>query len=422
MTHSPLPTDAPAQGAEPARFNRKLGVLLGTLLPANIAMFMVWGATASLLLSLQIQEIDPKNKETNLSLVLTVGAFCAMIAQPLAGLVSDRTRSRFGPRAPWIVGGALVGGLALVGMGLGTSVWQIMIAWIAVQIAYNFAQGPLSAVMPDRVPSPLRGTFSAIIGLGLMLGMVGGQMVGSQFARNIPVGYVFFAGIALVVLTLFVVLNPDKDNRERPREPFNLRVFLSGFWVNPVKHPDFFWAFTGRLLLNAGYLMVSTYMIFILQEYIGVSKERAIELTPQFALLSMAALLVSTLVAGPLSDKLRRRRVFVMVSAGILALALLIPLLMPNEGGMALFSLVSGFGFGIFQSVDTALISEVLPSKEDFAKDLGVINIAATLPQTLAPALAGIIALSFGYALLFPIGIVLVILGGLAVIPVRSVR
>ncbi|WP_052367280.1 MFS transporter [Mycetocola saprophilus] len=422
MTQSPLPTQAPDAGAEAARFNPKLRVLLGTLLPANIAMFMVWGATASLLLSLQIQEIDPDKKETNLSLVLTVGAFCAMIAQPLAGLVSDRTRSRFGPRAPWIVGGALVGGLALVGMGLGTTVWQIMIAWIAVQIAYNFAQGPLSAVMPDRVPSALRGTFSAIIGLGLMLGMVGGQMVGSLFARNIPVGYVFFAGIALVVLTLFVALNPDRDNRERPRDPFDLKVFLGGFWVNPIKHPDFFWAFTGRLLLNAGYLMVSTYMIFILQEYIGVSKERAIELTPQFALLSMAALLVSTLVAGPLSDRLRRRRVFVMVSAGFLALALLIPLLMPNEGGMALFSLVSGFGFGIFQSVDTALISEVLPSKEDFAKDLGVINIAATLPQTLAPALAGLIALNFGYALLFPIGIVLVILGGLAVIPVRSVR
>ncbi|WP_187978085.1 MFS transporter [Mycetocola sp. JXN-3] len=422
MTQSPLPTQAPDTGAEAARFNPKLRVLLGTLLPANIAMFMVWGATASLLLSLQIQEIDPDNKETNLSLVLTVGAFCAMIAQPLAGLVSDRTRSRFGPRAPWIVGGSLVGGLALVGMGLGTTVWQIMIAWIAVQIAYNFAQGPLSAVMPDRVPSALRGTFSAIIGLGLMLGMVGGQMVGSLFARNIPVGYVFFAGIALVVLTLFVALNPDRDNRERPRDPFDLKAFLGGFWVNPIKHPDFFWAFTGRLLLNAGYLMVSTYMIFILQEYIGVSKERAIELTPQFALLSMAALLVSTLVAGPLSDRLRRRRVFVMVSAGFLALALLIPLLMPNEGGMALFSLVSGFGFGIFQSVDTALISEVLPSKEDFAKDLGVINIAATLPQTLAPALAGLIALNFGYALLFPIGIVLVILGGLAVIPVRSVR
>ncbi|MFZ4841873.1 MFS transporter [Mycetocola saprophilus] len=411
MTQSPLPAQDPDAGAEAARFSPKLRVLLGTLLPANIAMFMVWGATASLLLSLQIQEIDPDNKETNLSLVLTVGAFCAMIAQPLAGLVSDRTRSRFGPRAPWIVGGALVGGLALVGMGLGTTVWQIMIAWIAVQIAYNFAQGPLSAVMPDRVPSALRGTFSAIIGLGLMLGMVGGQMVGS-----------LFAGIALVVLTLFVALNPDRDNRERPRDPFDLKVFLGGFWVNPIKHPDFFWAFTGRLLLNAGYLMVSTYMIFILQEYIGVSKERAIELTPQFALLSMAALLVSTLVAGPLSDRLRRRRVFVMVSAGFLALALLVPLLMPNEGGMALFSLVSGFGFGIFQSVDTALISEVLPSKEDFAKDLGVINIAATLPQTLAPALAGLIALNFGYALLFPIGIVLVILGGLAVIPVRSVR
>ena len=43
----------------------------------------------------------------------------------------------------------------------------------------------------------------------------------------------------------------------------------------------------------------------------------------------------------------------------------------------------------MFQAVDTALMSEVLPSAKSFAKDLGVVNIAATLPQTLAPAVAG---------------------------------
>ncbi|RLP72780.1 MFS transporter [Mycetocola tolaasinivorans] len=422
MTQPPSSTDVPQGDVAPTEFTPPLRVLLGTLLPANIAMFMVWGATASLLLSLQIQDLDPDNKEANLSLVLTVGALCAMIAQPLAGVVSDRTRSRFGPRAPWIVGGSLVGGLALIGMGLGTTIWQIMIAWIAVQIAYNFAQGPLSAILPDRVPSGLRGSFSAIIGLGVMLGMVGGQMVGAMFARNIPTGYMVFAGIALVALTLFVVINPDKDNRHRPRERFVVTTFLRGFWVNPIKHPDFFWTFTGRLLLNAGYLMVSTYSIYILQDYIGVTAERAVQLTPQYAMLSMGALLISTLISGPLSDRLKRRRVFIVSSSIVLACALCIPLLMPTEVGMGLFSLVSGLGFGMFQAVDTALISEVLPSKADFAKDLGVINIAATLPQTLAPALAGVIALSFGYVMLFPIGILLVILGGIAVIPVRSVR
>jgi MFS family permease len=87
-----------------------------------------------------------------------------------------------------------------------------------------------------------------------------------------------------------------------------------------------------------------------------------------------------------------------------------------------IMTFIAGFGFGMFQAVDTALMSEVLPSAKSFAKDLGVVNIAATLPQTLAPGVAGAIALSFGYAALFPVAIVLGILGALAVWPIKATR
>ena len=57
-----------------------------------------------------------------------------------------------------------------------------------------------------------------------------------------------------------------------------------------------------------------------------------------------------------------------------------------------------------------------------FAKDPGVVNIAATLPQTLAPGVAGAIVLAYGYAALFPVAIVLGILGACAIWPIKSVR
>ena len=50
-----------------------------------------------------------------------------------------------------------------------------------------------------------------------------------------------------------------------------------------------------------------------------------------------------------------------------------------------------GCSYGIYTSVDFALITEVLPGAEDRAKDLGVINIANALPQVLAPVLAGVL-------------------------------
>lgn len=411
------------ESLEKVKIRGRLRRLMLWMLFANVGIFMLWGAIPGILLPLQIQGIDPANKAINLAIATTIGAFAAMIAQPIAGMVSDRTRSRFGRRAPWMVGGAIVGGLSLIGISLANGLVQITIAWVCVQVAYNFAQGPLSAIMPDRVPRGVRGTFSALAGIGLMLGALGGQVVGSLFAKNIPAGYLFFAGLALVLIVLFVLFNKDLSNKSEPKPPFNFTEFLKTFWVSPIKHPDFFWGFTGRLLLYIGYFLVTGYQLFILQDYIGL-KGNAVAVIPLLGLISFAGILISTAIGGPLSDKLGRRKLLAIIAGCVLAVALLVPWIMPTLTGMMIYSFISGLGFGAYQAVDTALMSEVLPSKSDFAKDLGVLNIAATLPQTLAPAVAGIIVVGLGggYAALFPVGIVIALLGAFAVIPIKSVR
>lgn len=424
---SAAPTTATsAQRPEKVKVRGRLLKLMLSMSVANLAIFGIWGAVPGILLPLQVQGIvgdDPTAKAGALGIIATIGAFAAMVAQPLAGTISDRTRSRFGRRAPWMVAGSLIGGLALLGMGAANTLVQIAIAWVIVQIAYNFAQGPLSAILPDRVPSAVRGTFAALSGLGLMLGALGGQIAGAAFATAIPAGYLVFAGVALIVIVLFVVLNPDRSNKGEPKPPFDFVSFLKTFWVSPIKHPDFFWGFLGRLLLFAGYFMVTGYQLFILQDYIGL-KGGAVAIVPLLGVLSLAGTLISTLIGGPLSDKLGRRKPVVIVAGIILAISLLFPLIMPTVTGMLIFSFVSGLGFGAYQSVDTALMSEVLPSQNDFAKDLGVLNIAATLPQTLAPGLAGLIVVIAGgaYTPLFPIGIVIALLGAFAVLPIKSVR
>lgn len=396
--------------------------LLGWIIPANFSIFILWGAIPTVLLPLQVEGIDPANKVGNLAVITTIGAFAAMLAQPLAGAVSDRTRSRFGRRAPWMVGGVLIGGLALVGMALANGLVQIAIAWVIVQIAYNFAQGPLSAILPDRVPRAARGTFAALAGAGAMLGALGGQVAGASLSANIPTAYVLLAGLALIAIVLFVVFNPDHSSREQRNRPFSFRAFLGTFWVNPVAHPDFFWAFTGRLLLYTGYFAVTGYQLYILQDYIGLGAS-AVESIPLFGVVALAGMLVAMLVGGPVSDRLGRRKVFVFASSIIVAAAFVVPLVLPSFVGWLVFTAISGVGFGLFQAVDQALMSEVLPSAESFGKDLGVVNVAATLPQTLAPAVGGAIVLAFGgYAALFPVGIVLSLAGAFAVWPIKAVK
>ncbi|MFJ3473530.1 MFS transporter [Microbacterium maritypicum] len=395
--------------------------LLGWIIPANLGIFLIWGAVPGILLPQQVTiALGEENKVANLAIIATIGAFAAMIAQPIAGQISDRTRSRFGRRAPWMIVGVLAGGLALVGLAFADSLVGIAIAWTLVQIAYNFAQGPLSAVMPDRVPLKRRGTFAALSGIGLMVGSLGGQIVGSLFFNSIAAGYVVFAVFALVVITLFVVFNPDYSSERITPEPFDLSAFLRTFWVSPIKHPDFFWAFLGRLLLFTGYFSVTGYQLYIMTDYLHIEKPETV--IPLVGLLSLAGILISTIISGPLSDRVGRRKPFVFASSVVTGLALLLPWISPTIEAWMIMSFIAGLGFGMFQAVDTALMSEVLPSAQSFAKDLGVVNIAATLPQTLAPGVSGLIVIAFGFAGLFPVGIVLSVLGAFAVWPIRSTR
>lgn len=395
--------------------------LIGFVLPVYVGVYLVVGAVPSLLLPLQVEGIDPAHKAANLAIITGVGAFAAMIASPVAGLISDRTRSRFGRRAPYLVFGSLATGLALVGMGFANGVAQLVIAWTIVQLTLNFVISPLTALMPDRVPSPVRGLFSSLIGVGTMVGIIAGQVAGAAFAKNIQAGYFILPGIMLVVVALFVVFCPDASSRDQVNEPFSLGVFLRTFWVNPRKHPDFFWGFLGRILLFTGYFAVTGYQLYVLQDYIGLGSKAA-GVVPLLGIVNLLGVVVTMAFAGPLSDRLGRRKIFVIISSCVMAVAFVIPMVAPTLTGMILFTAISSFGFGAYMSVDSALMADVLPSADSYAKDLGVLNIAATLPQTVGPFLSGAIVVVAGYAALFPVGIVLAILGALAIIPIKSAR
>lgn len=427
MTTPPLvpgPAATVVDGATegPVEVTGPLRRLLFSIAPANLAVFAVWGAVTAVLLPLQVEAFDESRKEANLAIVTTIGALFAMFAQPVAGALSDRTRSRHGRRSPWIAGAALVGLFAFVGLALADSLMWVTITWVLVQIAYNFAQGPLSAVLPDRVPRAVRGRFSALAGLGLMLGTVLGQVFGALVADAIGVGYLLLAAFALVTLVAFVRVNPEPSSSAMAREPFVLRDFLTTFWVSPRQHPDFAWAFVSRLFIYTGFNVVMTYQLYLLREYVGLTRGEAVSLVPVIGLVSVVGILATTLTAGPASDRVGRRKVFVVVGAVVIAIALVIPWVIPTVPGMIAFAFCMGLGFGAFQSVDTALMSEVLPSADSHAKDLGVVNIAQVLPQTIAPAVAGAVVLGFGYAGIFPVAIALSLLGALAVLPIRSVR
>ena len=94
----------------------------------------------------------------------------------------------------------------------------------------------------------------------------------------------------------------------------------------------------------------------------------------------------------------------------------------PTWTGALVAAAVLGLGFGVYLSVDQALITQVLPTAQDRAKDLGIINIASSAPQVLGPALAfPIVAYLGGYSALYLAVAAVTILGSVLVTRVKSV-
>lgn len=136
------------------------------------------------------------------------------------------------------------------------------------------------------------------------------------------------------------------------------------------------------------------------------------------------ALVAVAPVAGRLSDRLGRRKVFVMSAATTYAVALFVIAGASTVSGYLVGMAIGGLGFGMYMAVDLALVVDVLSDPLAAAKDLGVLNIAGALPFALAPALSPIL-LSAGhgsYAVLYAVAGACALAGAAAVAPIRGVK
>ena len=409
------------QSTERVKVTGRLRRLLVWYGVASFGVYVCIGAVNAVLLPLQIEDLDPANKAANLALTAAAGAVAGMLAQPVAGLLSDRTRSRWGSRAPWIVTGALTAAVSLIILGGLSALVGIVVVYVLLNVALNLYLGPKAALMPDRVPRGVRGLFSAVSGLGILFGVLGGQVLGAGLSAAPFAAYCLLASLIVVAGVGLVRFNPDHDNRQEPRPPLHWSMFLRTFWVSPLQHPDFAFGFIGRLLTLMGFYLVNTFQLFLLQDYVGLGDE-AVDVVPLLALTALGATLLSTVLGGPLSDRIGRRKPVAVVAGLLIGGSLVAPWLMPTVMGFVIYAVVAGLGFGAYLAVDQALLTEVLPTTSDNGRYLGVLNIAVALPSALAAALAGVIVSTLGYAAIFPIGIVISVVGAVAIVPIKSVR
>lgn len=409
--------------AEPVR--RVKGLWITGLVLVNVGINAAFFGPIQVLIGQQAQAFDANNKEGILALVTGAGAAVALVANPLFGAFSDRTWSRFGRRRPWVLIGALLATVALVALAGAPNVAAATALWCFVQLGANGAYAAITAAIPDRSPVEQRGSVGGLAAMGQTVGVLLGAVIAAVVSGNFALGYVVCGAALILGVVLYVTSAADDPLPRSAIEPFSMRRFLAGFWVNPRRYPDFAWAWITRFLVNLGNHMVTLYLLFFLGDAVHLKESQGID--PATGVLILTGLyavfvIITSVIGGKLSDRMGKRKPLVIGSSVIIAVASLTIGFFPVWPGAIIGACILGIGFGTYLAVDTALNTQVLPTARDRGKDLGVINIANSLPQVIAPTIAfPFVAFWGGYISLYVAAAVIGLLGAVFVTRIRSV-
>ena len=405
---------------EPTRPVARIWVLWLSLI--SIGVWAGFFGPIQVLLAQQAEQFAPDHKEAALALVTGVGAAVSTVLNPLCGALSDRTIARMGRRLPWVLGG-LVG--AVLSMGLlsaASSIWSMVLAWALAQAALNAMLAAITATVPDQVPVRQRGTVGGWLAIAQTAGVVAGSGIAAA-TGSIAAGYLTIAGVLVLVSLPYLLDSRDLALPPDRRRRFSVREFLGSMWVSPRAHPDFGWAWLTRFLMNLGNALVILYLLYYLKDAIDLTDKQAEDGVFLLTALYGVTTVVTAILGGIWSDRMGRRKPFVIWSGLIAAVALVI-LGFASTWPMAVVgAVILAIGFGTYTAVDFAMITQVLPAALDRAKDLGVINIANALPQVLAPGVAAVVlSLGLGYSGLYLVAAFVSVLGSVLVNRIRSLR
>lgn len=361
----------------------------------NFALSFATLMPAIFALAFKLQVIAPDAKTTALAIVVSVGAVASLVGAPVVGVLSDRTTSRLGRRRPWILAG-----IALLAVGGGVvavapDVPMVVAGWSVAAFGLAALQAAIGPVIAEQVPEKQRGKVGALTGVAIQLAGVAAALVGSALTGSMLLLFLLPAVLLAVVSVIYFIVIPDRPARFASRAD-RPTVFgaLAMLAFNPLKHRDFSLVWLGKFFFQVSTSIFATYQLYFLIDRLGFTPENA---GAQLAVVGGIGILVTTsmaVVAGLLSDRLRRRKPFIYGVAILAAAGFAIIAFAPSFPFYVTGTILVLAAAGMFGSVDLALVADVLPDKADGAgRWIGTYHAATSLANVFSPLIAPLVLL-----------------------------
>lgn len=388
---------------------------------AAVGMYLAYYGAQQIVIPRQTNEITGNSAAAvNAQAVANLAAaLVTIVTCVLAGALSDRTLHHRGRRQVWVLGGALVLGVSLALQGVLHTVLLVVVAWSIAQVGIAAMTAALTAAVPDEVPVRQRATVSAYLGVAVSLGPLAGIALVTLLLLGVISAYLGLAVAAVLLALPFALRTRGVALTAAERPPLNLRAVLIGM-VAPLRYADFAWAWSGRFFIQLSNALGQLYLYQFLRDRVHYDPDSG---TLILAAVYTLAVLLACLPSGVISDRSGRRKRMVVISSALQGAAGLLLAFIPTMPAAIAGAAILGLGFGAYISVDQALITQVLPRAEDRGKDLGVINVANTLPYLLAAVLGSVVINHLGgYVTLYLLVLATAIIAALTVRPIKSVR
>lgn len=364
----------------PPRLNRFL--LLYALAWAGGAVSYVPFLTV--LLPVRITQLTGANDVSWLAYATFIGAVAASLANIGFGLASDVTRTR----RPWVAAGLIVTIIMFGVIAVVDDPVALLGAVLIWQIGLNMMLAPLAAWAGDRVPDSQKGMLGGLTAFAPAAGAFAGMFVTLPGLASAPAR---LAIVALLVAMLFlpVLVAGGASGVAAPTAPVDLPAQNA---VSDRRVMGVMWL--ARLAIQIAEAALFVYLLFYFRSIDANFRDA------DAARIFGAVLIVSVplaLLCGRAMDRIRQPVAVLLLCAIIATLGLALMAAATQLAAALAGYVVFGVGSAVFLALHSGQTLRVLHHAERRGRNLGLFNLANTVPSLIVPWLTVMLVPKFGF-------------------------
>ena len=339
---------------------------------------------------------------TMTGLIMTLDNIAAFFIQPIMGPISDRTRTRFGRRMPYILIFAPIAVIAFILIPLapemipaelngqvdqlGKPMTFLLVTSMIMLVAMALWRTPLFALMPDLIPSPLRSQANGVI--NLMAG-VGGiiAFVAGGFLYNIyrPLPFWFGGALTLAaVAVLFWKIKEPKELVQAAEVEGGMHVFKQLRNVPKENARSLFLLILTIFFYMVGFNSIETFFSSYAVNTLGLKESNAAFILSA----SYISFIIFAIPSGMLAARIGRKKTM-LAGLAVFAVGLLVAFFLPNVPVVIGILVVGGIAWAAININGLPMVLDTSTSEELMGTYSGLYFVAATLAATLGPILNG---------------------------------